>query len=192
MRVFLNYKFVSLFIVILLFGRLHLLAKKDEDKCHSSSDPPLHEILLRLPVKSVLSFKSVCKSWFCLIFNPKFAKFHFELAAAPTHRVFVWCSNAAPEVTPIEIETILHNDSVEVVSSTPLPSPSPDFMGSCRGFILLTNIVMVKSNCYFDFVVWNPSTCHRIHKRIVNECIHPYCDIGYDSSTDDYLVVIVK
>ncbi|XP_057441269.1 F-box/kelch-repeat protein At3g06240-like [Lotus japonicus] len=47
----------------------------------SFADLPTHittDILLRLPVKSILICKSVCTSWKALISDPHFAKSHFE------------------------------------------------------------------------------------------------------------------
>ncbi|XP_058185591.1 F-box/kelch-repeat protein At3g06240-like [Rhododendron vialii] len=38
----------------------------------------LMEILLRLPVKSLLRFKSVCKNWYALIQNPSFISLHHD------------------------------------------------------------------------------------------------------------------
>ncbi|XP_057424348.1 F-box/kelch-repeat protein At3g06240-like [Lotus japonicus] len=64
------------------------LAEKDtEQKSHqlglSFADLPVHiitHILLRLPIKSILVCKSVCKSLNSLISDPHFAKLHFEHA----------------------------------------------------------------------------------------------------------------
>jgi len=38
------------------------------------------EILCRLPLRSLMQFKCVCKSWKLLISNPKFAKKHLRIS----------------------------------------------------------------------------------------------------------------
>ncbi|RDX72306.1 F-box protein CPR30, partial [Mucuna pruriens] len=147
----------------------------------------IEEILLRLPVKSILHFKCVCKSWFSLISNPRFVKSHFDVAAAPTHRLLTF--GKGHEVNSIDIDAALDDDSGKVVFNTPIPSRTLKYggriciVGSCRGLIFL------KSN--INFVIWNPST--GFHKRIhYNELMYPQlCGFGYDSSTDDYVVVVV-
>ncbi|XP_058185596.1 F-box/kelch-repeat protein At3g17530-like [Rhododendron vialii] len=46
------------------------------------SEDLLMEILWRLPVKSLLQFKSVCKNWYALIQNPDFIYLHHDRAAS--------------------------------------------------------------------------------------------------------------
>ncbi|AES87234.1 galactose oxidase [Medicago truncatula] len=49
------------------------------------------QILMRLPVKSLICFKCVCKSWFSFISDPHFENSHFQLASA-THTCRFLCS----------------------------------------------------------------------------------------------------
>jgi hypothetical protein len=45
------------------------------------------QILLRLPVKSLLRFKCVCKLWLTLISDAHFANSHFQITATHTRRI---------------------------------------------------------------------------------------------------------
>ncbi|KAK7318643.1 hypothetical protein RJT34_03347 [Clitoria ternatea] len=162
----------------------------------------INEILLRLPVKSLLRFKCVSKLWFSLISNPRFAKSHFDLAASPTHRFLLRSKHNDPQVKSFNIEVLLDDDDSDVVNlDFPKPTPVPEHrydprihiwglplwnMGSCRGFILLSNYMG-------DLMVWNPSTgvCRRIPDSPSDLPAAYLNGIGYDESTDDYLVVLL-
>ncbi|KEH32240.1 putative F-box domain, galactose oxidase/kelch, beta-propeller, F-box associated interaction [Medicago truncatula] len=156
--------------------------------------PHLHhelivQILLRLPVNSLIRFKCVCKSWFFLISDPLFANSHFHLTAATHTRRILFIS---PPPRSIDLEASLAYDSISssVNLDFLLPESYYDFeiKGSCRGFILL--------HCAPTLYLWNPST--GFHKQI------PLCPswleedddderlygFGYDQLTDDYLVVL--
>ncbi|XP_061341688.1 F-box/kelch-repeat protein At3g23880-like [Gastrolobium bilobum] len=154
-------------------------------------DELIEETLLRLPVRSLLRFKCVCKSWLTLISNPQFAKSHYDIAAAPTHRLLVKpyrkCSSEF-----IGIEAPLHDDSAVVhLNLTPpqsslITSVSSNYLrilGSCRGIILL------KYREDDDLILWNPSTGARktISCSPGGKLLYGF---GYDPSTDDYVVVI--
>lgn len=171
-------------------------------------DDLIVNILSRLRVRSLLRSKCVCKSWLSLISDPQFVKSHSGLAeATPTHLLLKSSNN--PQFNCIDIEASLHDDgdSTKVIFNIPPPSSASgpvsrvDIVGSCRGFILLA---YVYAN-FFYFVIWNPPT--GFHKRIDNvsstdDCVERVFrigydnfallfGIGYDSSTDDYVVVIV-
>ncbi|XP_028225080.1 F-box/kelch-repeat protein At3g06240-like isoform X1 [Glycine soja] len=150
-------------------------------------------ILLWLPVRSVLRFKCVCKSWLSVISDPHFAKSHFELAIAPTHRVLKLLNNF--QVNSIDVDN--DDDSADILFNTPLlppPHAAPKYVyiaGSCRGFILLELVSDLNS---IHLVVWNPSTglvkrIHHVNHLNLFDIDSHLCGIGYDSSTDDYVVV---
>ncbi|XP_057453080.1 F-box/kelch-repeat protein At3g23880-like [Lotus japonicus] len=157
----------------------------------------INEILLRLPVRSLQRFKCVCTSWFFLISDTHFAKSHFDFNAAPTHRLLLRIPNEE-QVESFGLESSLQDHST-VLTLPPPPgfefetTPSCDnylgFLGSCRGFVLF---LYPQSG---DIMVWNPTT--RFHKRVeyVDDghfmSRHLY-GFGYDKSTDDYFVVLVK
>ncbi|XP_057444320.1 F-box protein CPR1-like [Lotus japonicus] len=149
------------------------------------------QILLRLPVRSLLRFKSVCKPWLSLISDPQFGKSHYDLAAAPTHRCLAKCNDS--EVESLDIDASLQNYESSVVNlKYPLSSPHHenkpvDFLGSCRGFILV-------ANRGGNIIVWNPSTS--VQRRIVDNLgwkkFQFLNGFGYDPSTDDYLLVRIE
>ena len=150
------------------------------------------QILLRLPVKSLLRFKCVSKSWLSLITDPHFAKSHFELAAARTHRL-VFFDTSSLITRSIDFNASLHDDSASVALNINFlitdTCCNVQILGSCRGFVLL--------DCCGSLWVWNPSTC--AHKQIsyspVDMGVSFYTFLygfGYDPLTDDYLVVQVS
>ncbi|XP_027921322.1 F-box/kelch-repeat protein At3g23880-like [Vigna unguiculata] len=150
------------------------------------------KILLRLPVKSLVRFKCVCKSWLSLISDSHFSLSHFEQTATRTERL-VFFEPSAPEVRSIDVNAPLYDDSASAVLNLNFLPPKPydvRIRGSCRGFVLL--------ECCQSLWLWNPST--GVHKQLSSSPTMPNKDpmlltflfgFGYDSSTDDYLVVKV-
>jgi len=148
------------------------------------------QILLRLPVKSLICFKCVSKSWFSLISDPLFAKTHFELTAAHTCRIVFITSTL--DVRSIDLEASLNDDSASTSPNLNFLLPQSEYnleiKGSCRGFILLS--------CSSNIYIWNPST--GVHKQIPSPLFGSNVDanyfywFGYDEFTDDYLVVLMS
>jgi F-box interacting protein len=153
------------------------------------------QILLRSPVKSLIRFKCVCKSWLSLISDPHFANSHFQLSAAtPTHRVLFLPQSRFVETVSVDLEASLNSDSY----STSLylnfmfaeSGSDVEIKGSCRGFILLHG--------YYNIYLWNPST--GLNKKLplsrYGSDSYSYLynknyfyGFGYDHLTDDYLLV---
>ncbi|KAL5066738.1 hypothetical protein RYX36_017625 [Vicia faba] len=151
-------------------------------------------ILLRLPAKSLIRFKCVCKAWFSLIsHDSSFANSHFQLTATGHNHKILFISTLPLETLSINFEPLL--DDYIASLSLDLQCIFPQFfadieiIGSCRGFILFCR----SSNIY----IWNPSTV--VHKQIPaspfggsKSRVHYFYGFGYDHSTHDYLVVLMS
>ncbi|KAK2411907.1 F-box/kelch-repeat protein [Trifolium repens] len=153
------------------------------------------QILLRLPVKSLVRFKCVCKLWLTLISDTHFANSHFQITAAThTHRI-MFISNSYDIDRFIDFEASLDQDTASVSLNLNFMSSESYFYnieikGSCRGIIFLY--------CCSNIYLWNPST--GAHKQIplspIESKLDAYCcylyGFGYDQSRDDYLLVLMS
>jgi hypothetical protein len=114
------------------------------------------QILLRLPVKSLLCFKSVCKSWFTIISDPNFAISNFQIAATQSRRILFLSSTIPHEIQSIDFEALVNNHVASLIAHSLYDFPL-QIKGSCRGFLFL---------CGFSkLYLWNPSTSG-FHKKI--------------------------
>jgi F-box interacting protein len=150
------------------------------------------QILLWLPVKSLICFKSVCKLWLTLISDPIFANLHFQLAQTNSTRI-ISISAVPPQIRSIDFEALLNDDSASPNPNLSLPqSYFPlQMKGSCRGFIFL--------HCSSNNYLWNPSTgflkqipLSSIDSRFGAYFLRYLYGFGYDQSRDDYLVVLLS
>ncbi|XP_061371664.1 F-box/kelch-repeat protein At3g23880-like [Gastrolobium bilobum] len=133
----------------------------------------IHEILLRLPVKSLVRFKSVCKSWHSLISDPHFANSHYELSAAPSHKLLHIAS--VSEARSIDAYASLNDDSS--VRAFPYRKMSKEKPAAETPLLIERGFHRELS--YFEIL--EESQYEKIYLT----------GFGYDSSTDDYLIIIV-
>ncbi|KAK2412176.1 F-box/kelch-repeat protein [Trifolium repens] len=148
------------------------------------------QFLLKLPVKSLIRFKCVCKSWFFLISDPNFANSQFHLSQSTHNRRILCSSNLSYKFRSIDFESSINHESTSLnLNWLPQSYFRREIKGSCRGFIFLHNLS--------KFYLWNPST--GFHRPIpsspfyssfeANRFNHLY-GFGYDQSRDDYLLVL--
>lgn len=148
-------------------------------------------ILSKLPVKILLRFKCVSKSWLSLITSETLIKTHFQNSLQNTcfphsrviigHEPLYQCSLQSLLNEPLSVAAIPLHD--------PLKMNRNKFLGCCNGIVC----VMVS---WRDFVFWNPST--RVSKKIPElglgdekESRVLTAGFGWDESRDDYKVVVV-
>ncbi|KAI8539648.1 hypothetical protein RHMOL_Rhmol09G0199100 [Rhododendron molle] len=173
------------------------------------------EILSRLPAKSLLRFKSVCKTWFALIQNHHFIDLHYHHRNRITRKNdSILVVRSIPTADPQQQHSSIYDENNEVVlslyssetpttttsSTNPVRLPSDLFgpgltlhgvvqaFGPCKGIVCLTDNVNV--------VLCNPAT--REFKAVpVPPFSYPRglksltegIGFGYDSQDDNYKVV---
>lgn len=174
----------------------------------------LIEILTRLPTKSLLRFKSVCKTWCALIRKPDFIDLHYHHHRIASRNDSILVVRSIPTVDPQQQECNKYVNSEIVLSFYSSETPTttaatalirfpPDLFGPgstfdgdvqvfgpCNGVVCLTNTK--------DVVLCNPAT--REFKALpVPPFSYPRgleseiegIGFGYDSVDDNYKVVML-
>ncbi|PHT57845.1 hypothetical protein CQW23_00208 [Capsicum baccatum] len=155
------------------------------------------EILSRLPVKSILKFRCVSKSWLALISSPEFIKMHVRISGKKedTQHILI-CNNpyfgdkSICKECPVRS---LFYDSVAEVFDVNYPTGKAGdnrvIVGSCNGLVFLYHYSKYR-------VLWNPTT--RMYKNLPHFRYRrwgkfPIYGFGYgygnDELHDDYKVV---
>ncbi|KAL3526653.1 hypothetical protein ACH5RR_011309 [Cinchona calisaya] len=168
----------------------------------SDSGPPIQnlpedvltEILIRLPVKSLLQFRCVCKAWCALIKSPLFINIH--LSRSRMNNKCVMVNRFIKDENKNMISYHSHDDkeSLRVVEVPYLLEP-PRFdlehaklLGPCNGIICLTD--------FCDIYLCNPATheckklppvpfgCPEEHDYSTH-----YVGFGFDQTTNTFKVI---
>lgn len=158
------------------------------------------EILSRVPVKSLVKFRSVSKSWLALISSPEFINTHLTLSTNNnkdyTHHWLGMNFRAAKnglhqyKLQGCTVSSLLYESVAEEFDlDYPCKVLHDHFsvVGSVNGLICL----VIEE---YELVLWNPSI--RKYKKlpvsipaIRNKDFRPIYGFGYDKLHDDYKVV---
>ncbi|KAJ1393158.1 F-box-like domain superfamily [Sesbania bispinosa] len=184
-----------------------------QPRCHlldAESPPILHDelignILSWLPVKSLMRFQCVCKSWKSLISDPQFVKLHLRQSSA---------KNGDLAHLRLVFERKIDNTGNKIVSScsynelienptTVVNRRNSHFrlknkyrsIGTCNGLISFVGVQLGegkkdKDRCWVKF--WNPTIKSRSPKTpyLYHPEIEPVTfGFGYDPSSETYKVV---
>ncbi|CAJ2629798.1 F-box/kelch-repeat protein At3g23880-like [Trifolium pratense] len=149
------------------------------------------EILLRLPVRSLLQFKCVCKSWKTLISNPQFTKTHLRISTVEptlTHQRLVFSALQTPlKIVSYPLKPLFQNPSTPVkpVNFNGIMKHNYSIIGSCNGLLCL----YCKSQTCFRLC--NPSINFKSKKSPSHCWMLIYYGFGYDQVNDKYKVLVV-
>ncbi|PHU21759.1 hypothetical protein BC332_06866 [Capsicum chinense] len=164
------------------------------------------EILLKLPIKSLLKFRSVCKSWLELISSPEFVKNHLLLSTTNKdynhHGILLkFASKNEHGVKDCSLRDVLYHPETGALVDLDYPGKNrhdhPFLVGSVNGLVCLAFGL-------YDLFIWNPSI--RKHMKLRNyelNLIMIYSwesespgnfksGFGYDELQDDYKEYGVK
>ena len=154
------------------------------------------DILSKLPVKSLLRFRCVCKPWYSSIANPNFISTHLHNHNHIHHHSYVThIPRNIPEPSSGssrssgQLCTLTCDRTFETISEFRVPftfqSGFPHFVGSCNGILCFINYNAPGSNVFY---LWNPSI--RKFKRLPdNQFPVMTFGIGYGSQNNDFKVV---
>jgi len=173
-----------------------LLRHSQNDTVKKPSPPFLPEeliveILVRLPVRLLLQYKCVCKTWKTLISDPQFAKSHVLSSNASLRLVSIVCGLGRIPIISYPLKLPLE-DTSKPQSITLVArhwSRLRHILGSCNGLICLYDHRLSK------FRLWNPSINLKSSSSPTILCFHRkrilYCGFGYDRVNDTYKLLVV-
>ncbi|XP_071731210.1 F-box/kelch-repeat protein At3g06240-like [Rutidosis leptorrhynchoides] len=155
----------------------------------------IEEILPLLPPKSLGRFKSVSKRWYSLISGPNFIKTHIRIFTEnnpnpdPTHMILGPGDNDSfysLDIKQLNTQTTLAPKRLNIRLNIPAEQ-CVAILGSCNGLVLAHD-VRLPDNYY----LLNPTT--RKSLKVPDSGVERIGDtlgFGYDSSKDDYKVILI-
>ncbi|KAK3007350.1 hypothetical protein RJ639_016834 [Escallonia herrerae] len=140
------------------------------------------DILSRLPVKSLLRFRSVSKPWYALIDGPDFIKMHLKQSIINSTSLLLATKGALYSYPFALIE---QSDSLNSPFEICPPHKIDCVVSFCNGLLLLTTHVGI---CLF-----NPWTrkCRPLPVMIYFGLPLKLFGLGFDSISDDYKVIAI-
>ncbi|XP_008226228.1 PREDICTED: F-box/kelch-repeat protein At3g23880-like [Prunus mume] len=176
----------------------------------------IHEILFRLPVKSLINCTSVCKPWRSMVMNQSFIHAHFshtvdfanqkDIDLLLFHKISgsgstIYCHNTVIHEVEIEVYSLHYdNKAFDVHSEIEFPiapkkkllNPHLRVVGTCNGLICLADDISAYG---YNFFLWNPT----IRKLLTlpgpgitfwtHGAYNASIGFGFDAMTNDYKVV---
>lgn len=161
----------------------------------------INHIFTRLPVKSLLGLRCVCKQWLRLLTDPEFIKMHLKYQLHHNHRKLLLRSTINGRGCYFSVDPQSSSSAGAMVRRLP-NFPLKDLvvvrtLGSCNG-ILCMEVTWKSEQRYYKYrhlLFGNPSTGEY---KMLPDPIHPtgpyvlFVGFSYDSSLDDYKLVRIN
>ncbi|XP_004301822.1 PREDICTED: F-box/kelch-repeat protein At3g23880-like [Fragaria vesca subsp. vesca] len=166
----------------------------------------IHEILLRLPAKSLVRFSTVCKSWSSMITRSSFIDTHLKRRGQYNKQNGIVHLLLCEHFTARSCTSYVMKDDPAILTGdecyTKFTYPSifkhsyASLIGTCNGLICLTDHHSPRTTSKVSTIIWNPS----IRKIVIlprpsikspTICMqtHHAFGFGYDAQSNDYKVL---
>ncbi|XP_047161748.1 F-box/kelch-repeat protein At3g23880-like [Vigna umbellata] len=153
----------------------------------------LREILSRLPVKSLMRFMCVSKSFQSLILDPRFERMHLQNSRKSTNFLLGYGNGGETSyVVPAPISYLIEDSTSffdgDIINGSKAHWKKDRVLGSCNGLVCLAkwneNGIM--------FNLWNPATKKEFGNLTLAEIDElVMLGFGYDNSRHSYKVVAI-
>ncbi|KAK9284893.1 hypothetical protein L1049_024074 [Liquidambar formosana] len=155
----------------------------DDDRMSKLAPDVVIEILCKLPIKSLIHWRCVCKAWRDLILDPRFARLHHSTREPSTVVVFHFKGERKRSIYLMEPEAACDGDAITKVEN---PNLGITIVGSCDGLLCSCDDL---SREYF--YVSNPVTGERMTlPKIKTDPKHlSVSGFGFSSKTNQYKVI---
>ena len=156
-------------------------------------------ILAKLPVKSVIRFRCVCKSWDSSITTPYFISTHLNHNNNKDrdNGYVIHKPSSPPTPSNIPVCTVAFDHTFDSIYEVRIPfdfsSDCAQIVGSCNGLLCLADFRSLSTGDN-DIYLWNPSI--RKFKKLPHTCLGKvsFVTLGfaYHSENNDYKVVRIS
>ncbi|KAK1417107.1 hypothetical protein QVD17_26229 [Tagetes erecta] len=152
------------------------------------------QILSRLPAKSVVRCKCVCKQWLYFLSTQEFARMHCRnMTTAHNHKLLTIDRRRSCSIQTIDYESLDHA-STKIIRSVPFKVRRPS---DVLVLASLDGLVCACLSNTSELVIWNPLTgaCNKLSNSKSQGFYKPYSDaVGFykDGSSNDYRIMHIK
>ncbi|KEH37762.1 F-box protein interaction domain protein [Medicago truncatula] len=158
-------------------------------------DELVFEILSRLPVKTLLQYKCVCKSWKTLISDPQFAQTHLRnliLDPTVTYQRFFYNPNIVQcKIASIPLKPLLENISEPPKAIKFSMEHKYRILGSCNGLLCLFFVKEGYVRLLNPSIEWKSKKSPTLDSYESHKYWITYYGFGYDHVNDKYKVLAV-
>jgi hypothetical protein len=163
-------------------------------------DEIVTQILIRLPIKSIITSICVCKTWKSIIQNPTFISTHLHHSSTTNHLLLFSISSGSEQIYALHNDD--DNDFTEhtrfdfLVDSFTI-NPKFRLVATCNGLVCFSDDPLRYTNYDYNydyprFYLWNPCVRKYVKLPYPNFTFgnsYESIGFGFDRKTNDYKVV---